>query len=404
MAVTEAARRLASLSQRERQVLGLVCSGLMYKDIAQNLFISLPTVKSVMGRVYVKLGLDQLDKGERMKAIYELYCPILKSSPLPQEPLPPDQNLPIPSAIIKMVDEDELLVIPPQAQTLAYNLPVKSAPAPTRGSRSFVLIGGLIGLLALSCLIIAILLSNQFIPHPNPTAVTFSGSPTTVAIIPTDTPVASTTPIPAIPTNTVFVSQNTPTASDTPQPTIPLPPTSTAPTINLPFSDNFSAGVNPAWQVQNGDWLTADGRFTISNAGNKWYFVVLDDPSWTNYRIKVNIKLEKSDEGRVAVIIRYLSSQNKYLVFNIENLFSKGGFATYSGSEFTYIAGYGSVRILHDFDLEIDAIGNNFVAKIDGMVTQQINLSGYEQGGVGLGINCFSNPCASIGNFQVSAP
>ena len=61
----ELRRRLATLSQRERQVLMLVCNGTAYKEIAKILFIAEPTVKSVMGRVYVKLGLDQLDRSKR---------------------------------------------------------------------------------------------------------------------------------------------------------------------------------------------------------------------------------------------------------------------------------------------------------------------------------------------------
>ena len=114
----------------------------------------------------------------------------------------------------------------------------------------------------------------------------------------------------------------------------------------------------------------------------------------------MNVNLESSDEGEVAVIVRY--GGNKYLAFHVVNLFSKGGWATYDGNSFTNIAGYGSIAIKHQFNLEVDAIGNEFIAKINGMETQRISLSGYENGGVGLGISCYYSPCSSFGGFQVS--
>jgi DNA-binding CsgD family transcriptional regulator len=51
-------QKLATLSKREREVLWLVCEGNSYKEISGKLFISIPTVKATMGRVYLKLGLD----------------------------------------------------------------------------------------------------------------------------------------------------------------------------------------------------------------------------------------------------------------------------------------------------------------------------------------------------------
>ena len=381
-------KRLENLSQRERQVLGMVCSGLMYKEISQNLFISLPTVKSVMGRVYVKLGLDVLSKAERMKAIYELYCPLLKASPIPDEPSIPESNEPVSASIIRLVDEDEMIVITPSSQGPVSSPLITSKPAPTRRNRT-CLVSGVIGLLVLCCVAIAFLFRNQLFSFLNPSTNILS-QPTMEAPIPGYTSPPATS-IPVISTKS-------------PQPTAVFSPTDAVTSITLPFTDNFSAGANSAWKIQSGDWLVANNRYTISNGDSQWGMVVLDAPNWTNYRIKTKVKLEKSDEGEVMVIVRYLSNQNKYLVFQMINIFSKGGFAIYDGSNFTKISGYGSVALDHDFDLEIDAIGNNFVAKINGIVTQQINLSGYEQGGVGLGISCFYAPCGSFSNFQITNP
>ena len=403
MAEEDAIQKLAKLSQRERQVLGLVCAGMMYKDIAQTLFISLPTVKAVMGRVYVKLGLDQLDKAERTKAIYQIYGPLLKTSTLPPESMPPETNEPVPSGIIQKVDEDELAVINVPPQEIIY---IPTPPKNDRAGRNEARrprIGLFVTILLFVCLLAGLYLFRGSIfpglaaPKIITQIVTATGSAAsenTIAAFPTLTQ--------SMPTNTSIPQEATATATNPPQPTATLLPTPTVPAIALPFSDNFDNGASSTWQVLNGSWLTANGRYTVSDANNTWEFAALNDPAWTNYQIKTNVKLESSDEGEVAVMVRYLSSENKYLVFHAVNIFSKGGWAYYDGNDFTNIAGYGSIAIPRQFDLEIDVVGNQFIAKINGMTTQEITLSGNEAGGVGLGISCFYAPCASFDNFQVN--
>ncbi|MBI4495082.1 MAG: response regulator transcription factor [Chloroflexi bacterium] len=45
-----------SLTQREREVLGLVCQGLGNKEVAQRLFLSVRTVENHLASIYAKLG------------------------------------------------------------------------------------------------------------------------------------------------------------------------------------------------------------------------------------------------------------------------------------------------------------------------------------------------------------
>jgi DNA-binding CsgD family transcriptional regulator len=406
MTEEEAIQKLSKLSQRERQVLGLVCAGLMYKDIAQNLFISLPTVKAVMGRVYVKLGLDLLDKAERAKAIYQIYCPLSKISTQAPESMPPEMNEPVPMEIIKKVDEDELAVIPARSQEVIY-IPEPKRDIPGRSETRRPRFGLLAGVLVLLCLLAGLYLFRESIfpgsvaPSIVTQIVTVTGSSSTenaVGVSPTLTQL--------LPTTTPVTQETTVAPTNPPQPTTPpLLPTSTLPSISLSLSDNFDNGANPAWNTLSGNWLTANGRYTISNADLKWAFSVLDDPSWTNYQVKVNVVRSHPgafSEGEEAIIVRYLGSESKYLVFYLNTL-EKAGWAFYDGNSFTYIAGYGSISVPSQYDLEIDAVGNEFTAKINGMVAQQINISGYENGGVGLGVVCASTPCSSFKNFQVSA-
>jgi DNA-binding NarL/FixJ family response regulator len=49
---------LASLTKREREIVKLVVSGLSNKDAAATLFISIPTVKLHLHRIYKKLGVE----------------------------------------------------------------------------------------------------------------------------------------------------------------------------------------------------------------------------------------------------------------------------------------------------------------------------------------------------------
>ena len=60
-------KKLASLSNRQREVFMMVCQGAEYKDIAKKLFIVESTVKAHMGNVYIKLGLDQMNDTLRLK-------------------------------------------------------------------------------------------------------------------------------------------------------------------------------------------------------------------------------------------------------------------------------------------------------------------------------------------------
>jgi DNA-binding CsgD family transcriptional regulator len=414
MPTEDAVQKLQKLSSRERQVLGLVCDGFSYKDIAAKLYISVPTVKTDMGRVYDKLELDQLDKAARIREIHQVYCPLMKdygvspepmspkpipsepvspepvpSEPLPHEQVPPEpkpseKDEPVPMEIMKMVEEDEP---PPPPQPEVIYIPQIPALPPGKRHRRLV-VGIVVGVLACVCLVAGIFLVSQLFPKSNSPSVNAPPIMATEGVLPTSPQ--------SIPTSAP-IQQPQVVATNPPEPTTPI-----LPTIALPFSDNFDSGLSPAWQVLSGNWLTSNGRYTISNADNTWGFSVLDDRTWTDYRVKVNVQLEHSDEGMIAIVVRLGGS--KYLVFRIVNIWMKGEWAFYDGNSFTSIAGLTSIGQSDQFDLEVDAIGNEFTAKINGMEIQRISLSGYEKGGVGLGISCFYPPCASFSNFQVSAP
>ena len=113
----EAVKRLSELTERQREVLALRCQGLPYqgmpyKEIANQLKIAETTVKSHMGAVYQKLGLDDFSEGRRSKALSETFCPVLNEGDLPP-PLPdPDELEPVPEEVQAMVEVDETALVP----------------------------------------------------------------------------------------------------------------------------------------------------------------------------------------------------------------------------------------------------------------------------------------------------
>ena len=121
---------LRLLSKRELQVLDLRCQGMKYAKIGRQLSIAVPTVKTDMGRVYMKLGLDVIEPSQRLKTLYDTVCPLLeliksemrkaKAGTVEKTPAPevvdgeviPEKEAPIPPKVKDMVEEDEKAMVP----------------------------------------------------------------------------------------------------------------------------------------------------------------------------------------------------------------------------------------------------------------------------------------------------
>lgn len=107
MASKEVIQKLSKLSEREREVLRLVCADLEYKEVAKQLYISLSAVKAEMARVYLKLELDQLPRDRRRLKLFEVYCPALDEADLAPPPPEAEEPIPVPEEVERMVEEDE---------------------------------------------------------------------------------------------------------------------------------------------------------------------------------------------------------------------------------------------------------------------------------------------------------
>jgi LuxR family maltose regulon positive regulatory protein len=62
------------LSEREREVLGLLAEGLSYRETGQRLFVSLPTIKTHVSHIYGKLGVHDREAALERASELGLLC------------------------------------------------------------------------------------------------------------------------------------------------------------------------------------------------------------------------------------------------------------------------------------------------------------------------------------------
>lgn len=376
MAENDIQEKLAQLTSRQREILGKVCKGNDYKSIAEELVISEETVKAHVGNIYIKLGLDQKPVSLRRKELYESYCPELHRPVVEEKKDEPFEPVAVPQAIQEMVEHDEFLMLQPVKVIQINQEPI------IRRTKWW----------AIALLVIALFLvflgglrvyewASSFLNPVDPLpaqAVTLEY----VVVTATSSPIETLSTLQA--TNTI-----PPTLTDLPSKT-PFPPTLTPtpmPIISLPFTDNFDNGIKPEWKVLNGQWLTANGKLTITNNDGDFQMIMLDDPTWKNYKLTADVVIShpySANAGAIAIGVHCLNNQTNFLGFQIDTVPNAGwstiGFSTrdsgfISGSinpEFAPVSG--------QFEIEIN--GTNYIARVDGRLIQEINLAGSDHGGI----------------------
>ena len=403
---------LAKLSKKEKEVLGFFCQGLEYEEIEKITKTPVPTLKSHMGRVYVKLELDQLTKTGRIAKVHQVYCPLLKELQGAQKtpstnptaapsPIPEEKPIPVPAAIVKMVEEDEYFM------AHYKDPPVIIIPSkPSQKPLVTKMVGPAIGLVIGGGLCVCIAAVLIFL-YWNQNRAQFTSPPNQPVSQPTQSQgqvINPTEPSQVIVvTATSLPESNTSVPAPTSGPAV-VPTAIPAPVIPLPFSDNFDTGPSQYWKVLSGTWITADGRYTTTTP-DTWSIVALDDPTWKNYHVHVNVKIPhigSAAEGQIALFVRINTSP--YLGFG-DNALSKAywGNQAQGGIYLVPIAGETKFYIQGNSNLDIEVIGNNFTARVDGQQVQKISMSGYETGGIALGIHCNTTlGCESFDNVTVN--
>ena len=450
----EVIHKLRMLSGREREVLKLFCEGNNHETIGKILFIGKNTVKTHMGNIYIKLGLDHLPSSARRMIIYQTYCPAVhefaeeqvKQKPVEPEPVKPEpvdaqpvnpeevdpeplkpepeepkpfvpepvvpepEPEPVPDEVIDMVNEDEhaLMVVEPikddfenrdreeKGKKRLEEINVKKATRRKNGWKWIVLFI-MLALMAFGGFKLYEwvngFISNVQVPSAQESTKIAEFGQVTLQVQPSIT-TKSENPT-AYPTNTVVFPTN-----------IPVPTNIPKPKISLPFNDDFSKGFNSVWDLQFADWIITNGKASIIQAEHlDTGWAIINDPTLNNYRLKVHVNtphMYTSAQGETYILIRYDQNRDKQLILKL----------TYPPSVF-----WGMTRGLQDYidpitdakkydfpassDVVIEANGNTFTAWVSGQMVGSISISGYEHGGLGLGIFCTFTDCPTLSNFSL---
>lgn len=209
---------------------------------------------------------------------------------------------------------------------------------------------------------------------------------------PTATSYPTYTPFPTFP----------PTETPIPTPTATL---FVPPADGILFQDNFDDGISPEWAIESGKWLVANGKLTKlagDHNGNDYQWISLKKPEWKNYILSIDINKSYTDSVVVAVrnssgFIGFTASRSGHvdLVLISSNWVDD-----------TLIAGSSGVDIQSDneYHYQIEVQGDTYILKLNGREIQRVTMSGYESGGITLGVNC-EDPfyrCASFDNVKVT--
>jgi len=298
--------------------LQLRCDGLDYKTIGQRLHISVPTVKYDMGRIYVKLNLDQFPPPERWKKIYEEYCPALGRDVLPPAPpeLPePEEATPPPQPVMDLVEADEHGLVPVQPTELT-----PFTPQPTRGEFDIITVqpreirtgrlrscGLLVGGMLLGILLLAGLYwatggfgNGGATPVVVVNQVTVIVSPTSAPVLPSATPSVTATPVPTTPAPT-----ETPLPPATPTPVVIVITATPAPPVQAALPNTVPGTrlkVGDPW-IQDGVYLTLKTADLGTFQGTGEIYLAFDFANHTGSDLAVsfdirNVILEASNGTR----------------------------------------------------------------------------------------------------------
>ena len=254
MASKDTLHKLSQLTERQREVLRLVCGGDNYKTIGEKLYIAESTVKAHMGNIYQKLGLDLLPPARRTKTLFEQYCPALKD--VPSEPIEePEEPEPVPETIEKMVEEDENALVLWQPKPLVEIEPIEIKPLAPRPRRlRWTVFGMILGavLVAVPVLVLGGMLTNGEAPAALEEAKPIIEYVEVTVEVPIEvTSVVTATPYPNMPTQTAFVQEMVVVVTATSEPTPTTLPTPTEP-VNTPQDTLLEVG---EWWKHEGVWI-----------------------------------------------------------------------------------------------------------------------------------------------------
>ncbi|MDD1777311.1 MAG: LuxR C-terminal-related transcriptional regulator [Candidatus Helarchaeota archaeon] len=358
--------RLESLDKRERQILYRVIKGENLPQVAGELLYEIGTVRNTLTEVYRKLGLANLEIAEKRKALKKEYESLIK----------------------RFKTEDEFLVwVRPKQDTPERPVSVeavlkqaRSEPAPPPPPIRTIPRRNVLPMVVLAIILFFIIIFVVRNNHRNPTSpdVTTTILPrisSTVALSPTTT----STPTHRPTSTKTFTPRPTKTPEPTATPTLPPTP------FPLPFSDQFSTGIDLLWNLY-GEGFIVDGKFTTNDRAT----LSIGNVGWKDYDIEFAFTSEgcflqnylglRTKEPATMVAMKWDKCETVW--FTVKD----GVWNEIPGSNYHFRRG--SIgTYFRDHSVRVKADGNKFVIYGDGekgteLFIPQDQMSGFELGGV----------------------
>ena len=405
--------KLRSLTSQQKKVLKGVCEGKPYKEIAKGLFLSVETIKTHMGNVYLKLGLMDLPPTLRKKIIFEEYWPVFKefdfdSSVIHQEePEDTEEPEPVSDDVIKMVEKDELalMVIEPKVidfspfeedetekfkreqerikeeqERIRKEEEKKKKRRRIRRWVTFFIILVLLIFGGIQVYAWARGFKNDVVqPNvaqntPDQLGAKIAESVQLTLQVQQQAQVIPTSSIREV-TPTQAPAQQVAVATSTSQPTAPPQP-------KILFSDNFDAGLSSGWQVAYGNPIIVNGVLSTDQDT----LLIVGDTSWRDYAVEFDADAGDCwlSAGENWVSVRTVDTDNNY-AYKWEDCESywyvvkNGSWNEIPKSEFS--PGYDTLR----FKVQVE--GGNMSVYVDGTLMSSFFDNGYSQGRVILKIS-----------------
>jgi hypothetical protein len=111
---------LLTLTEREKDVLRLVCQHKRYQEIAEVFFISEGTVRTHMFNIYASLELKDLDRDERVLKIHNIYCPLIQKQSNEQKEEPEIEIIDVTPEPEPISPEEEQVINGDEMALVAY--------------------------------------------------------------------------------------------------------------------------------------------------------------------------------------------------------------------------------------------------------------------------------------------
>jgi hypothetical protein len=343
---------LESLNEKERRVLYLLVQGNNIPQIAEILGFSPSSIRAWQTEIYKKFGIKDLDDYEKRKNLLNDYGELVRKFESVEEfvkwnrPKPEPEQ--VPESVTSILDRAETVPAPPPS------------PISTITTRNVAIVVG-VGVIMV---VLAIIFFGSNHPADQPEESQASELPAPLLNSPTSTFFPSTTLTPT----------KSPKPTNTKVPTKTPPPTISPTPYQLPFIDEFTAGIRSEWKITGDTPLVVDNSLT--SMGTTTFSLGVGEVSFRDYI--VDFKALKWGGSDHFIGVRALDNNNMIAIKEGGSLDS--GFYVYivRNGNWTQVANTAMADRSSPIYFVINVKGNILLVTIGGVrgsTTKEIHLS-----------------------------